>query len=183
MFYSMKQLTKFGIKCRGNNIQISKLVKFLNPTNIFLENNIRIDDYCYLSAKSGIINIGNYVHIARNTVLISGSKIKLSDFSGVSNNCSLFGKSDNYDGSCLTNPTIPNNIPIIGDIILGKHVIIGSNTVILPNICINDGVAVGALSLINKDLDEWGIYGGSPVKRIKDRKRDCLIYETELYTK
>ena len=94
MYYSLKQLNSMGFKVLGSNVLISKLAKFINPSNITLKNNIRIDDYCFISANSGIIDIGNYVHISRNTSLISGSKIILSDFSGISNNCSIFGKSD-----------------------------------------------------------------------------------------
>ena len=182
MFYSLKQLNNIGFKCLGSNIQISKLAKFINPMNITLKNNIRIDDYCFLSANSGIIDIGNYVHIARNVALFSGSKIILSDFSGLSNNCTLFGKSEMFDGSCLTNPAVPDKYKKInsGDIFLGKHVLIGSNTVILPNTCINDGAAVGALSLVYGNLNGWNIYGGSPVKKLKERKQDCLKYEKEL---
>jgi len=182
MYYSLKNLNSMGFKVLGSNIQISKLAKFINPTNITLKNNIRIDDYCFLSANSGIIDIGNYVHISRHTSLVSGSKIILSDFSGISNNCSVFGKSGIYDGTCLTNPTIPKKYEklTVGDIFLGKHVVIGSNTVILPNTYINDGAAVGALSLVYGNLNGWNIYGGSPVKKLKERKQDCLKYEKEL---
>jgi len=182
MYYSLKQLNSMGFKVLGNNIQISKLAKFINPNNITLKNNIRIDDYCFISANSGIIDIGNYVHISRNTSLISGSKITLSDFSGISNNCSIFGKSDIYNGMTLTNPTIPKKYKkiTIGDIFLGKHVIIGSTTILLPNTHINDGAAVGALSLVYGNLDGWNIYGGAPVKKLKERKQDCLKYEKEL---
>jgi galactoside O-acetyltransferase len=182
MYYSLKQLNNIGFKCLGSNIQISKLAKFINPMNITLKNNIRIDDYCFLSANSGIIDIGNYVHIARNVSLFSGSKIILSDFSGISHNCSVFGKSDIFDGTCLTGPTIPDKYKklITGDIFLGKHVVVCSNSVILPDTYINDGAIVGAMSLVYGNLNGWNIYGGSPVKKLKERKQDCLKYEKEL---
>ncbi len=57
---------------------------------------------------------------------------------------------------------------------LKRHVIIGANSVILPNLTIGEGTSVGALSLVTKDLDPWGIYAGIPVRRLKDRKRDLL---------
>jgi len=161
---------------------LRKLAKLINPTNITLKNNIQVDDNCLLSAKSGLIEIGNYVHIGRNTALFSGSKIILSDFASLSGNCSLFGKSGIFDGSCLTNPCIPDKYVkvSIGDIFLGKHAVVGANTIILPNTYINDGVAVGSLSLVKGILDEWSIYGGSPIRKIKERKRDCLKFEKEL---
>lgn len=182
MYYSLKQLNNMGVKCLGTNIQISKLTKLINPTNITLKNNIQVDDNCLLSAKSGLIEIGNYVHIGRNSALFSGSKIMLSDFSGISVNCNLFGKSGIFDGSCLTNPCIPDKYARVhsGDIFLGKHAVVGANTIILPNTHINDGVVVGSLSLVKGILNEWTIYGGSPIRKIKERKRDLLKYEKEL---
>jgi acetyltransferase-like isoleucine patch superfamily enzyme len=183
MYYSIKQLLKLGVNICGNNIKISKQTKIINPQNLFLKDNIRIDDYCLISAH-GKINIGNYVHISRNCFLISSTNnmIKLSDFSGLSNNCSLFGQSDNYDGTTLTNPTIPKiytNI-ISGNIILEKHVIIGSTSIILPNTYINEGSSVGCLSVVNGTLDPWRIYAGNPLKNIKERKKDILYIEEQL---
>jgi acetyltransferase-like isoleucine patch superfamily enzyme len=45
---------------------------------------------------------------------------------------------------------------------------------------LEEGVAIGALSLVNRHLEAWGIYAGIPAKRIKDRKRDLLELEREL---
>ena len=42
------------------------------------------------------------------------------------------------------------------------------------------GVAVGALSLIRKDCQFFGIYMGIPAKRIGERKRDLLELEKRL---
>jgi galactoside O-acetyltransferase len=63
------------------------------------------------------------------------------------------------------------------DVFLGKHVIVGSGSVILPGVTLEDGVAVGSLSLVPKDCRAFGIYAGSPAKFIKDRKRDLLELE------
>ena len=30
------------------------------------------------------------------------------------------------------------------------------------------------MSLVNKSLDEWGVYAGIPVKKIKERRRGLL---------
>ena len=63
-----------------------------------------------------------------------------------------------------------------GKVFIKKYCQIGSNCVVLPNLVIFDGVAVGAMSLINKTLDPWGIYGGIPAKFIKQRSRDMLNF-------
>ena len=41
---------------------------------------------------------------------------------------------------------------------------------VLPGVKISNGSSVGALSLVNKSLEDWGVYLGAPAKRIKTRK-------------
>ena len=55
--------------------------------------------------------------------------------------------------------------------------IIGCGTVVLPGAHLEDGVAVGALSLVQKHCASFGIYAGIPAKRIKERKRDLVEME------
>jgi galactoside O-acetyltransferase len=62
-----------------------------------------------------------------------------------------------------------------GTVIIGRHSIIGSGSVVLPNVNINDGATVGALSLVNKDLEEWGLYAGIPAKKIKSRAKEKIL--------
>jgi len=50
---------------------------------------------------------------------------------------------------------------------------------ILPGVTLEDGVAVGALGLVNRDCKAFGVYCGISAKRIKERKRDLLILEKQ----
>jgi galactoside O-acetyltransferase len=62
---------------------------------------------------------------------------------------------------------------------LERHVIVGANAVILPGVTIGEGSAVGALSLVNTSLPPWGIYAGTPARKINDRSRRLLDLEAE----
>ena len=53
--------------------------------------------------------------------------------------------------------------------------IIGANSVVLPGIKIGEGASVGALSLVSKNLDEWMIYFGAPIKKLKSRKKEIIL--------
>ncbi len=176
--YSLLQLKKMGITLLGKNIQISKLCRIYNPQNLILHNNIRIDDYTILSGE-GNIEIKNYVHIGSHSTISSTQKIIFENFSGISSGVRLFGGTDDYSGKFLTNPTVPKEYLGIfkGNIILEPHVIVGANSVILPNIILKEGTAIGSQSLVNKSTEPWSIYGGSPAKFIKERKKDCLVLE------
>jgi acetyltransferase-like isoleucine patch superfamily enzyme len=61
-------------------------------------------------------------------------------------------------------------------VVINNYSIIGANTIILPGVQILEGVAVGALSLVNKSLDEWSVYAGVPAKKIKVRSRQLLQF-------
>ena len=60
---------------------------------------------------------------------------------------------------------------------IGRHVLIGSGSVILPGAVLEDGVAVGALSMMRGHSKSFGIYAGVPARRIRDRRRDLLEIE------
>lgn len=182
-FYCLDELKKIGFASIGENVLISRKTSIYGAKNISIGKNVRIDDFCVLS---GNITIGNNIHIAPNVLLIAGSAgIELHDFVGVSSRSAIYAESDDYSGMALTNPTINyefRNI-IKGKVILKKHSIIGTGTTILPNVVIEEGTAVGSMSLVNKSLDAWGIYTGIPCKKVKERSKHLLELEKEFYTK
>lgn len=173
-FYSQEELKNIGFKSIGENVLISKKASIYSPEKIEIGNNVRIDDFCVLSGK---IKLENYIHLAVCSSLFgSETGIVMDDFTTLSSKVSIYAISDDYSGESLTNPMIPDKYKKLdkGPVTLKKHVIIGSGTVILPNTIIAEGTAVGALSLVNKNLDEWSIYVGNPIKRIKNRSKKLL---------
>lgn len=176
---SQELIEQIGFGRVGKNALISDMASYYNPSQIFLGNNVRIDDFCLLSAGMGGITIGDNVHIGPSCLLAGQGKITLSDFSGLSARVSIYSSSDDYSGSTMTNPTVPSEYTGVmhADVFFGKHVIIGSGSVILPGITLEEGVAVGALSLVTKNCMAFGIYAGHPAKRIRGRKQDLLHLE------
>lgn len=180
-FLSRERIFSLGFSSVGDNVQISEFARFYNCTQISLGNNVRIDDFCVLSAGAGGIAIGDYVHIAAHSLLVGASKITLSDFSGLSARVSVFSSSDDYSGSAMTNPTIPCQFTKVkhADVFLGKHVIIGCGSVLLPGTHLEEGVAIGALSVAARRYKEYGIYSGNPARLIKPRERRLQELEIE----
>ncbi len=178
-FYTEKELEKIGFKAFGENVLISRKASIYMPETILIGNDIRIDDFCCLVGGKKGIHIGSNVHIAFHCIILGNSGVVIDDFAGLSSRCSIYSSTDDYSGGSLTNPTVPSKYKEIkeGKVHLGRHVIIGTNTTILPNVVIGEGCSVGANSLITKNLDAWGIYFGSPVRRIKNRKQDLLKLE------
>lgn len=179
---SADRVNQIGFESVGDNVQISEHAQFYGVERIKIGSNVRIDDFCVIAAGLGGIRIGNYVHIAIGSSLIGAGSIVLSDFSGLSSRVSIYSSSDDYTGVCLTNPTVPSKYTgvINADVFLGKHVIVGSGSVILPGVVIEDGAAIGALSLVNKNCEYFGIYAGNPIRKLKERQRDLLELEKQL---
>jgi galactoside O-acetyltransferase len=175
-------LEAMGFASLGDNVRISEKASIYNPRKISIGSNVRIDDFCILSAGAGGIAIGDYVHIAAYSSLIGAARIELSDFSGLSARVSVYSSSDDYSGAVLTNPTVPAEYTRVShsDVHIGRHVIIGCGSVILPGVTLEEGVAVGALSLVQKSCKEFGVYAGAPARLIKQRKRDLLDLERAL---
>jgi dTDP-4-amino-4,6-dideoxy-D-glucose acyltransferase len=185
MFYTKEELHKIGFKSLGENVLISDKASIYNPQNISIGNNVRIDDFCILSAGSEI-TIGNYVHIACYTSLIGRGKIILQDFVSIAARCTILSSCDDFSGLSLVNPMIDEKYlgVIHGNVMLMSHSVIGVGSVILPNVLISKGAAVGALSLVKKDIPSFQIWGGNPIKFIKERSTNLLNLEKDfLYEK
>lgn len=181
-FLTEKQLNEMGFAALGHNVFISDKASIYGAHRIKLGNNVRIDDFCVLSAGDGGIEIGNFIHIAVYSSLIGAGKITLSDFVNISSKVAIYSSNDDYSGEYMTNPMVPAEYTNVshGDVFLDKHVIIGSGSVVLPDVTLNIGVAVGALSLISNQCEAFGVYVGVPAKKIKNRGSKLLEIESKL---
>jgi len=177
------ELKDFGFKSIGRNVRISTDARVYSPENISIGNNVRIDDFTILAAVNGSITIGNYVFIARNSHLSGALGIEMHDFSSMACNTVIYSAYDDYSGDFLTAQAIPQQYTahIGGLVSIGKHVIIGSSCTVLGPCNIGEGCSIGAMSLVKKDLEPWGVYMGIPSKRFKERKKGLLELEKKLH--
>ena len=126
------------------------------------------------------MKIGRNVHIAVFCNVAGGTEgIIFDDFSGLAYGCHVFSQSDDYSGRSLTNPTVPAEFKseIKKAIHLGRHCIVGTNSLIFPGVILGEGCSVGALSMVTKSTEDWSVYSGIPARKIKDRKKDLLALE------
>ena len=162
-------------KSIGKDVIIYPQAKILCSEEISIGNNVIIDDFVFMYGKGGI-TIGDFIHIASFSLVTGGGGLVLEDFVSVSGGVYFYTSNDDYSGSAMTNPTVPKRYKNVTDgrIYVGKHAIIGAHTVILPNVHIGEGVAIGSNSLVNRDCEPWMIYAGSPARPIKRRIQDKI---------
>lgn len=181
-FLTVAEISALGIGKFGSNTLISEHAKFYAPERITIGDNVRIDDFCIISAGHGGISIGSFIHIAAYSSLIGAGNITISDFSNISSRVSIYSSSDDYSGSTMTNPMVPESLKNVHheSVKIGRHSIIGCGAVILPGAELDEGVAVGALSLVKGKCDAFGIYTGTPAKKIKERSKNILELEKRI---
>ena len=172
------ELEKMNFKKLGTNVKISSKASIYDTEKMEIGDNSRVDDFCVIS---GLIRLGCNVHIAPMCLLAGGRRgIFMEDFSALAYGVKVFTQTDDYSGKYLTNPTVPSQYtkPIGRAIYIGKHVIVGTNSVLLPGCKIEEGVSVGAISLVQGTLKKWKIYSGMPAIELRERSKDLLELET-----
>lgn len=177
-----EEIEQMGFASTGDKILLSNKASFYNCNKINLGSNVRVDDFCVVSAGKGGITLGSHIHIAVFSALIGAGSIIVGDYSNISSRVALYSSNDDYSGRTMTNPTVPPEFTgvDIADVHIGRHVIIGAGSVVLPGVTLADGVAIGALSLVKYDCRSFGIYAGIPAKKIGERRQDLLALEKKL---
>ena len=150
--------------------------KFIHDTAIIkhiglvvMGQNIAIDPFFYMTTQG---EFGDWIHINSHVSVIGGKEAKMiiGNNVAISTGCRLICCSNDFHS---TKPAIPFKgelQDIYGSFIyISDNVILGANVVVLPDVTIGEGAVVGANSLVKEDLEPWGIYAGTPAKKIGDR--------------
>lgn len=178
-YLSRQALEEMGFKRLGQNVKISDKASIYNCEQMEIGDNSRIDDFCVVSGR---VKIGRFCHIAP-MCLVAGGRLGvfLKDFCGLAYGAKIFSQTDDYSGASLTNSNVPAKFKqeTFSQVTMGKHAIVGAGSVVMPGVDIAEGCSIGAMSLVSKSTEAWGIYFGSPAKKIKNRKKDMLELERQ----
>ena len=135
----------------------------------------------------GSIVIGTNCHVSKHAhILTCGGDIRIGDYSTVNPFAMLYGQGGLIIGNGVRIATqtaiLPSN-HIFNDrdtyifqqglskkgIMIEDDVWIGAGVKILDGVTIKKGCIIGANSVVTKSTMEYGIYVGSPAKKIKER--------------
>lgn len=132
--------------CEG--ICIGKGTKIVGPIYLPSFCTLEVGENCWIGHDfifegNGHVYIGNCCDFAPNVICVTGSH--------------EIGNKERRAGEGFN-----------GKIQIGNGVWIGTRTLILPNIKIEDGVVIGAATNVTKNLTCNGIYVGNPAKKLRD---------------
>lgn len=171
-YYPSSSIPLLGLKSYCDNLMLSDKCILYRPQNIEIGSNCRIDDFCILT---GNVKIGDNCHIAANTILAGGRKssVIIENNVTVAYGCIVLSRSNDYLGIYPPgmNAIETNEIGLESDAYIEEHCILGMRSSVLPGVRLRRGTALGAHSLLTKSTQEWGIYVGSPARRLKDRSQ------------
>jgi acetyltransferase-like isoleucine patch superfamily enzyme len=176
------ELLALGVAAVGDNVAVDRSARILGAGNLRIGSHVRIDAFAVISAGEGGIVIGDHVHVGAHAFLSGSGRIELADFSGLSGRVSIYSSSDDYSGEWLTNPTVPEAFTGVtsAPVRVGRHAILGAGAVVLPGVEVGDGAAVGALSLVRRDVAEFTVVAGTPARPVAERSRRVLELERRL---
>lgn len=155
IFLPSNSVCKFCVKLRGaclkyifnsigSNVNIASGVRFGSGSLISIGDNSGLGERNYLVCMAPI-KIGNDVMIAPEVMFLTGGH--------------------EYNDPAILLIHQPS---VVAPISIGNDCWIGARAIILPGVCITNRVIIAAGSVVTKNISESGIYGGNPVRKIKD---------------
>lgn len=176
IFFDIKKL-----KYLGSNVIIGKTVRIRYPELVEIHDDVIIDDFVFIS--TGLI-MERHTTIMPNSTFTGGPthKIHMKEYSGVSSGCSIMTSTHDFVRSLhLMHQNDFDQDFIRGNVLLNSHAIIGCNATVMPGIEIGEGARIGAQSFVNRNIDPWTLYVGSPVKAVKKIEKDHILQRLEKF--
>ena len=169
----MGENVKDQLRSCGEGVKILPMAKIVLPHMVDLGAHCRIADFVFMFAGEGV-QIGEHTDVQPHTVFWGGGLTILGD------------RVSTGPGTVFLSATYSHHTPGLkmvdglgdgstktlgGKLIVGNDVYIGANSTIMP-VTIGEGCVIGAGSFVNKDCEPWGIYVGSPAKKIGQRPKE-----------
>lgn len=167
-----QEIKNLGLKSVGDNVLISSKCSLYGCENISIGSNVRIDDFVTISA-SREIKLGNNVHIGANSYIAGAEEIEICDFCGISQSVRIYSTVDDFYGFGLSNPMVDIEFrnTTSKPVKLSKYSLIGSGAVIFPGVTVGHNSAIGAMSVVNKSIEDNMLAFGNPCKAVIKRSQ------------
>ncbi len=159
------------LKFCGEGVKIYPLAKIAFPHVVELGNNCKIRDFAFIFAGEGV-KIGEYTDIQPHTVIWGGGLTIIGDRVSTGPGTVFLSATYSHAPGLKMVDGLPGGQTAIlgGKLVVGNDVYIGARCVIMP-VTIGEGAVIGAGSMVNKDCEPWGIYVGSPARKVGERPR------------
>lgn len=166
IFYKILPPSLGGRILFGNKIRGWLVERLIDKCGV----GVTIEPGAYIGAGSGI-SIGNNSGIGQNAHL--QAPLSIGDFVMMGPDVRVQTRSHSFDRCDI--PMALQGNDALEAVIIGNDVWIGARSMILPGVCIGNGVIVAAGSVVTKNIPDYSVCGGVPAKIL--RKRNDEITE------
>lgn len=111
------------------------------------------------AGKRSELIIGDGVAVGDRTEIHAGNSVKIGDGTLIAWDCCIMDR-DYHKFESETEVTRP--------VVIGKHVWIGCNVLIMKGVTVGDGAVIAAGSVVTKDVPAAALVGGNPARIIKE---------------
>lgn len=159
------------LKYCGEGVRLYPMCKLIHGQNAILDDEVKIFDHVYIDAGENLI-IGKYSIITWYTLIEGGAKAYIGDRVFIGPGTKILTGTYKINGF-FTIEFMPKGCNEIeyGDVTIENDVYIGANSVIMPGVTIHEGAVVGSNCFVNKDLEPWSVYVGSPCRKVGEREK------------
>ncbi len=132
---------------------------------IIAGNYVSIGRYTTISAKDGVISLGDAVNIGSYCRIATQSKVEIGRSTLVAAYCYI-GPGNHQQGDDET-PLIAREMEIKGGVSIGEHCWIGAHTTILDGVTIGEKSIIGAHSLVARSIPPGVVAAGVPARVVR----------------
>jgi galactoside O-acetyltransferase len=171
-----RELQSLGLAAVGDDVCIDESAQMFGAERLSIGSHVRIDCFTVITTGPEAVTIGDHVHLGVGVCLFGTAGIEIGDFASLSGRVAVYSTNDDFVGGHLSGPTVPADLRNVSaaSVIVGSHVIVGAGSVILPGVRLGRGAAVGALSLVKRDLADGELAGGVPARTLGQRNLERL---------
>ena len=151
-----------------NRFAVFSGVEFINPKYVTVGRRTVIRERAWIAALTheagqGQIDIGEMVHIARDSIISSAFHVREVTFGQrtivMDNNHAFHNPEMTVMRQGLTGSPVT----------IGEFAWLGANSVVLPGVSVGKGAIVAAGAIVTKDVSPYAIVGGVPARVIGTR--------------
>lgn len=153
----------------GQRVWLDKNVEFLRfPQNVAIDDEVVVKEGVRLCPcnKGAAISIGKRTTVGYHTFIFASEKITVGDDCLIAPFVYLVDSDHSIEKGRNINSQANKTAPIS----IGNDVWIASNVTVLKGVTIANGAVIAANSVLNNNVGENEIWGGSPAKKIGERK-------------
>jgi acetyltransferase-like isoleucine patch superfamily enzyme len=155
----------------GDKVSIIPPFRFHNLQYVKIGDDVIIHQFVFFNVVDGNdcdqpkIDIRNHISIGMNSFISCAHKIILEDWVLIGRNVYISDHGHEYQD--VTKPIKNQSLRKIIEVVIGAETWIGNNAIILPGAIIGKHCVIGANSIVNSAIPDFSVAAGSPAKIIK----------------